>query len=352
MTRISAKVPQLPSRKHFRIFFSTLFLGCSGALFIPFSLSLNFSGKISPDGPTNEITAPSDSIISSIANENVLLKHKDILVKFSRPEFKADTEIMNARLKSINSQEQIASNECTKVTRALNENLKSAKEVYDLNLEAFQLNVISELKLLTAKSDLNNLESEIAIHLQKCSENNNKLVGEKEVIVKELEKLFALNKLTQSITAPADGYLHRVSVKPGQLVTSGQTIGSFTSEKTAGAALIIPLRDRPYVKVGDSYLITSEAYQILSDPPIRECTISAISPDSFIDNASRNADPQNLSFEAECRFKASPIAGDYPFLVGMSINASATSVKASLIQILLEGYRRLLVNQKRLGEKS
>ena len=45
-----------------------------------------------------------------------------------------------------------------------------------------------------------------------------------------------------------------------------------------------------------------------------------------------------ISFQAQCQFNETPLTGDYPFLVGMQVNGSATSVRATLVQILIEGY--------------
>ena len=109
---------------------------------------------------------------------------------------------------------------------------------------------------------------------------------------------------------------------------------------------MIPLRDRPFVQVGDTFLITSDAYQLLRNPPIRACKIRSISPDSFVSDDDKEMGKAALSYQAQCQFDKSPLSGDYPFLVGMSLNGSATSIKASLVQILLEGYRRLLTTRQ------
>ena len=341
----SLEIPQLPSLTTLRIYLLILVLGSAGAFLIPFSLSLNFSGKMASDGPSNEIKASVDSVVSEIATENKLLSLGDSLFKFDQPDITADINITKTRLASVEKQIDTSSAECSKVKKILNQNLDHAKQSFALKKIAFELETISQLNLLAARKELDELNREIAVHQQSCNEESNRLMGEKNILAKELDKQISKNILTEVISAPANGYLHRVSVKSGQQISAGQVLGLFTSEGTAGAKLLIPLKDRPFIKVGDTYLITSDAYQILSNPPIRKCTIIAISPDSFNSNQDSDVNSNDLAYQAQCKFLDSPLTGDYPFLVGMSVNGSAASVKATLVQILLEGYRRLLINQ-------
>ena len=342
----SLSIPNLPNRNTFRIYLAILLFSTAGTLFIPFSISLNFAGKLASDGPTNEIKAPSDSTISKIANENKLLKSGEALFKFYQPSIKADINIIKEQLTSTEEQIKISLKECQRVRVVLDDTLKHAKQTFALKKNAFKLEAISQLNLLSARSELDNLNREIAQHEQSCVGEQKKLSGEKNILKKELEKQLSINRVTEMINAPTDGYLHRINVKTGQHIAAGDILASFTSQETAGASLIVPLRDRPFVKVGDTYLITSDAYQLLKNPPIRKCTISSISPDSFMSNEDNGSGTGTSTYQAQCSFEKSPLTGDYPFLVGMSLNGSATSVKASLIQILLEGYRRLLTNRK------
>ena len=349
-TSFSLQIPKLPTLTILRLYLFILVLGSIGAFFIPFSLSLNFSGKMASDGPSNEIKASIDSIVSTIAPENKLLKIGDKLFKFKQANIAADLNIVKARLASIKEQISTSTTECNKVKNVLDQNLEDAEQAFSLKKIAFELETISQLNLLSARKELNDLNREIALHQQRCNQESNKLLGEKIILEKEMDKQLSLNNLSEVISAPTNGYLHRVSVKPGQQIFAGQSIGLFTSEGTAGAMLLIPLRDRPFINVGDTYLITSDSYQILSKPPIRSCVISAISPDSFNSNQDSDVKNNDLTYQAECKFQESPLTGEYPFLVGMRVNGSAASVKATLVQILLEGYRRLLVSQTAANE--
>ena len=342
---VSLELPKLPSLTTLRISLLILLFGSAGAFWIPFSLSLNFSGKMASDGPSSEVKASADSIVSKIATENKLLKLGDSLFDFDLPNITADIDITQARLASIKDQLSTASAECSQVKGILDQNLEHAKQSFSLKEIAFRLETISQLNLLSARKELDELNREIAVHQQRCNEEKKRLVGERNIFEKELDKQISINALTEVIYAPANGYLHRVTVKTGQQISAGQTLGLFTSEGTAGANLLIPLRDRPFVKIGDQYLITSDAYQILNNPPIRPCIISAISPDSFNQNQDSDVNNDNLVYQAQCQFEESPLTGDYPFLVGMGVNGSAASVKATLVQILFEGYRRLLTKQ-------
>ena len=339
-------IPDLPNRNTFRLYLVILLCSTVGILLIPFSLALSFTGKLASDGPTNEIKAPVDSIVSKIAKENILLKSGSILFKFDQPSIQADVNIIKEQLTSTEEQIKISLRECNRVRAVLNENLKHAQQTFTLKMNAYESNAISQLNLLSARSEIDNLSREIAQHGRSCRSEQKKLSGEKNVLEKELEKQLSINRLTETVTAPTDGYLHRVFVKKRQHVAAGELLASFTSQGTAGATLMIPLRDRPFVRVGDTFLITSDAYQLLRNPPIRECTISSISPDSYVSDDDSQTGKAILSYQAQCQFDESPLTGDYPFLVGMSLNGSATSIKASLVQILLDGYRRLLTRQQ------
>jgi len=299
------------------------------------------------DGPSSQIKAPTNSIIKEIAPENVEIKSGTPLFKFNQPVFSAETKIKQTRLTAIKQQIKSSIDECTSVDQTLKQNLEHANQYFELKRNAFQLETISRLNLLSARGELDNIKREIAIHQQRCSQELEELTGQEKVSKEELEKQLSLVKQSESVLAPSNGYLHRVNVKNNQNVSSGEILALFTSEGTAGAMLTIPLKDRPFVKVGDKYLISSNAYQILNNPPIRECFITSISPDSFKDDQVSTIEINNLTYQAQCKFQESPLKGQYPFLVGMQVDGSATSVKTTLIQIILEGYRRTLVSQQK-----
>ena len=339
-------IPNLPNRKAFRLYLLILLISTTGTLFIPFSLALSFTGILASDGPTKEIKAPTDSSITEIATENKLLQTGEMLFRFNQQKVKAEISVIHEQLKSIEDRIKISVKECQSVRNVLDESLEHASQTFALKKYAFQLEAISQLNFLSARREINVLKREIARHEQECTSEERKLVGERNILLKELEKQNTINSTTEIVVAPTNGYLHRVNVKEGQYVTEGEILASYTSQGTAGATLLIPLIDRPFVRVNDTFLITSDAYQLLRKPPIRQCTITSISPDSFMSREKDEFGKESLTFQAQCEFEESPMTGDYPFLVGMSLNGSATSVKASLIQILLDGYRRLLTTRQ------
>ena len=341
------RVPEIPQLKTLRIYFTLIAMGSASAFFLPISLSLNFDGKMASDGPSNQIKAPTNSIIEEIAPENIELKSGTPLFKFVQPVMLAETKIKQTRLTAIRQQIKSSTNECVSVGRTLQQNLEHANQYFALKRNAFQLEAISRLNLLSARGELDSINREIAIHKQRCSQELEQLSGQEKVSEEELEKQISLIKQSESIPAPSSGYLHRINIKKNQSVSSGEVLALFTSQGTAGAMLTVPLKDRPFVEVGDRYLISSNAYQILNNPPIRECFITSISPDSFKDDQVGSIEINDLKYQAQCKFQKSPLKGQYPFLVGMQVNGSATSVKTTLIQIVLEGYRRTLVSQQK-----
>ena len=230
-------IPDLPNRKTFRLYLVFLLCSTAGTLFIPFSLALSFTGKLASDGPTNEIKAPSDSIVSKIAKENKLLKSGSALFKFDQPDIQADINIIKEQLTSTEEQIKISLRECNRVRVVLNETLKHAQQTFRLKMNAYKLDAISQLNLLSARSELDGLNRDIVQHGRSCVSEQKKLSGEKNILEKELEKQLSINRLTETVTAPTDGYLHRVFVKKRQHVAAGELLASFTSQGTAGATL-------------------------------------------------------------------------------------------------------------------
>lgn len=341
----SYEIPEKPSFNTLRGYLFLLAAGVVSALFLPITLALNLSGKIASDGPSTEIKAPTDSIIKEIAKENIRLNRGDTLFTFEQPIMSAEIQVLEEKIRSLNEQKNSSAQQCISVKSILDQNLSHAKELFALKQNAYELEAISMLNLLGARAELDGINREIAVHEKQCAQDKERLLGEKKVIERELNKQFSSIELTESIAAPSNGYLHRISIKPDQKVSAGQLIGVFTSDGTAGAIFTVPLRDRPFINVGDDYLVTSDAYQILNNPPIRSCKITAISPDSFVGETAETIEGDQISFQAQCQFSETPLNGDYPFLVGMQVNGSATSVRATLVQILIEGYRRLIVNK-------
>ena len=121
----SLSIPDLPNRKTFRLYLVILLCSTAGTLFIPFSLALSFTGKLASDGPTNEIKAPTDSIVSKIARENKLLRSGTALFRFDQPRIKADINIIKEQLTATEEQIKISLRECSRVRAVLKDTQKS-----------------------------------------------------------------------------------------------------------------------------------------------------------------------------------------------------------------------------------
>ena len=335
-------LPALPNFSLLRVFLLGSVAITSLAFFLPVTLSLKFTGRIASNGPTNTISAPSDSIIEIIANENERIEKGATLFKFRQPVILARITVLEAKVKTIADLLNKSKAECEAVENSYKSSLRHAQQVFKLKKDAFDMEAISQLNLLSSRTAIDTIEREIAVNQQRCSQESNKLQAERTVLKEEIAKEKAANQLIEVIKAPADGYMHRVSIKSGQTVSSGQTLASFTSDGTTGADLSIPLRDRPFVSVGDPYLVTSDSYQILNEPPIRTCYVAAISPDSFVETENGTSVDKTPTFTAKCEFKTSPLSGQYPFLVGMQVDATTASIKATLVQILIDGYSRII----------
>ncbi|MBL6856938.1 MAG: HlyD family efflux transporter periplasmic adaptor subunit [Rhodobacteraceae bacterium] len=314
------------------------------AFFWPIDVALSFSGRIASNGPTSTINSSSDALLEYIAPLNKKLKKDDTLFVFQQPSMKGDIAVMVARLNSLNQKQSTLEKTCRSLRKTLEESKRHAIESYNMNALAYKQEAISKIKLLSYREKINEINRDIETHNQRCEEQMSSIIGDLNILEEEINRQRSQNNFIREIKAPDDGFLHTLQVKLGQRINSAQYLANFTAEGTTGASLTIPLRDRPFIHIDDTFRVTSESYLILKNPPIRECTIQSITPD-VVDQKMGSTSPSESIFKAECSFQESPLTGDDPFLVGMDIDASTTSEKVSLMTILINGYRRTILSR-------
>jgi hypothetical protein len=314
------------------------------AFFWPIDVALTFAGRIASNGPTSTINSSSDALLEYIAPLNKKLKKDETLFLFQQPLMKEDIAIMMARLNSLNQRQSTLEKTCNSLDKTLEESKRHAIESYKMNALAYKQEAISKIKLLSYREKINEINRDIETHKQRCEEQKSSISGDLNILKEEINRQKSQNNFIREIKAPDDGFLHTLQVKLGQRINSAQYLANFTAEGTTGASLIIPLRDRPFIHVDDIFRVSSESYLILKNPPIRECKIQSITPD-IVSNEMSSTSSSEPIFKAECSFEKSPLTGDYPFLVGMDIDASTTSEKVSLMKILINGYRRTILGR-------
>ena len=314
------------------------------AFFWPIDVALTFAGRIASNGPTSTINSSSDALLEYIAPLNKKLKKDETLFLFQQPLMKEDIAIMMARLNSLNQRQSTLEKTCNSLDKTLEASKRHAIESYKMNALAYKQEAISKIKLLSYREKINEINRDIETHKQRCEEQKSSIFGDLNILEEEINRQKSQNNFIREIKAPDDGFLHTLQVKLGQRINSAQYLANFTAEGTTGASLIIPLRDRPFIHVDDIFRVSSESYLILKNPPIRECKIQSITPD-IVSNEMSSTSSSEPIFKAECSFEKSPLTGDYPFLVGMDIDASTTSEKVSLMKILINGYRRTILGR-------
>ena len=185
----SYEIPEKPSFKTLRGYLFLLAAGIVSALFFPITLALNLSGRIASDGPSTEIKAPADSIIKEIANENIRLNRGEDLFQFEQPIMSAEIQVLEEKISSLNEQVNSSTQQCISVKLILDQNLSHAKELFALKRNAYEIEAISMLNLLGARAELDDINREMAVHEKQCTQDKERLLGEKKVIEKELEDL-------------------------------------------------------------------------------------------------------------------------------------------------------------------
>lgn len=308
----------------------------------PINVALTFTGRIASNGPTSTINSSSEALLEYIAPLDKKLKKGSTLFLFQQPSMKADMAVLSARLTSLIKRKSTLESTCESLQRTLSESKNHAIESYKMNALAYKQEAISKIKLLSYREKINEVKRDIETHKQRCEEQKSSIMGDISVVQEEINREQSQNDFIREIKAPADGFLHTLQVKLGQRINSNQYLANFTAEGTTGASLTIPLRDRPFVHINDTFRVTSESYLILKSPPVRECKIQSITPDIVLNDKVSGPTTAPI-FKAECSFQNSPLSGDYPFLVGMEVDASTTSEKVSLMTILINGYRRTIL---------
>lgn len=347
MNNFLTPLPAVPSFLRLRIFL-ILSSGLSVAAFsMPLRLSLMFSGSISANGPTTALESTTEGTVASLPPENQLLERNSVLFRFQQPVLAADLEVLRVKESGLARRLAEAQNQCTILLRSAKRNLANAQETYAMYEKAYVQQAISEVALLGHRDMMNDAERQLESQQSQCQRDVSSLQSDLDITREQITKQRSASQFQQELRAPDRGSVHSLIVKTGQRVVKGQILGQFTAVGSTGAQLRIPVQDRPFVTIGDLYTVYSQAYAFLVNPPERHCKITSITPDVVVDGEMSGSGFRAPAFHAMCQFERSPLEGFYPLLVGMQVDAYGTSVEASLMQLLLRGYRELVIPKPR-----
>ena len=340
MSQLQTVLPSIPSFLRLRIFLVFSSGLAIAALTLPVRLSLVFGGTIRANGPTTMLLSTTEGTITSLPEENKLLERNDVLFRFQQPVLAADLEVLRVQAAGLDRRLTETRKQCKTQIQGAKRNVTNSQETYTLYQQAYSQKAISQVVLLGHRDAVDSaktlLEDQRAQCLKDISQISNELAVTREQIVKQQ----STSQFEQELKAPDTGSMHGLMVKIGQRVGKGQLLGQFTAIGSTGAELVIPVQDRPFVAVGDEYTVYSQAYAFLVNPPQRQCRIASITPD--VVTGAAGSPVQAPSYFALCHFEQTTLNGPYPLLVGMPVDAYGISVQASLIQLLIRGYRDLV----------
>lgn len=342
MNDLLTSVPPLPSFLRLRLYLLVSSVLAVTAFTLPVRMSLVFSGVISANGPTTALESTTEGTVADLPPENQLLDRDAVLFRFQQPVLAADLEVLKVQASGLSRRLEETQDQCSTLLRSARRNLANARETYALYQQARAQQAISQVALLTHRDAVDAAERQLQDQQALCVRDASALRSELAITREQIVKQQSATQFQQELRAPDRGTVHSLSVKPGQRVAKGQVLGQFTAVGSTGAQLRIPVQDRPFVAEGDRYLVYSKAYAFLLKPPQRSCRIASITPDVVV-VSDQDAPSQAPAFSALCQFETSPLQGSYPLLVGMPVDAFGTSVQASLVQLLLRGYRNLVI---------
>lgn len=342
MNDLLTTVPRVPSFGRLRLYLLISSALSVAAFTLPVRMSLVFRGSISANGPTTALESTTEGTIASLPPENRLLEQNTVLFQFQQPILAADLEVLKVQASGLKARLEQLKRECKILLQNYANNLVNARETYELYAEAYAQQAISKVALLGHRDAVETAKRQLQDQRAQCLRDTAALSSELEITQEQIVKQQSASQFQQELRAPDRGSVHGLMVKMGQRVVKGEVLGQFTAVGTTGAQLRIPVQDRPFVALGDRYTVFSQAYAFLGNPPQRQCRIASITPDVVVEGEAPTIRTQVPVFLALCHFDQSPQDGPYPLLVGMPVDAYGTSVQASLVQLLLRGYRNLV----------
>lgn len=336
-------VPAVPSLRP--LFALNLLLALLSAigLLLPIRLAITLRGVMASDGPTTIMTAPNDAIVSRLPREGQRYNDGAVLFQFQQPLFHEDTEARRRELSDIRQRLNQSRLECSRRIKAAEQRLDEVKKIDSLNAEAYEKQLISRLQMFQYRNAVNTASRDLDEVRSSCRQEQAQLHSDDLAAQTRLRREQVSQQFLSTITATDNGSVYAINVKLGQRVRTGDILARFVRSNQSIASLRIMSADRPFVRVGRSFDVTSPTYSFLPNPPAYRCLVDTITPDlipsanTSVDKSLEGSDPS--SYLLRCRFAEPVDQGTTPLLIGMDITAKAAGNDVTLFQLLLKGYR-------------
>ncbi|MEB3334042.1 MAG: HlyD family efflux transporter periplasmic adaptor subunit [Cyanobacteriota bacterium] len=340
-----AYIPPIPSLKSVTALNLVLGVVCCIGLVIPIRLTISVRGVVTSTTPTNQLSAPSDSVVSHVPEEGRVYDKDQLLFRFSQPVAAEDVSGTRVEIDDLTLRIARHREDCKRSEALARQRLQDAEDLYALNEEAYRQEAISKLNLYQYRQSRSSAAQDLEQVRSSCSQQIDDLRSQLINSQGVLRKLQASQAFHGELVAPERGLIYELTVKPGQRVRSGDVLARFAGSAPVMVTLLVPSLERPFVQVGSRFDVTSPAYSFLPTQPKHSCLIATISPDLVVQAGQPDASSQvsQPKYEARCQFDGPVVGGGTPFLVGMEVTAQSTGTQLSLFQLLLKGYRRSLL---------
>lgn len=333
-----AILPPLPNFRLLAGVNTALALISLTSLFLPIKLSITLVGAIVSDGPTTAILAPNEGVVVEVPREGSNVLDGDSIFRLKQP---VQQEDLNAKIREVadlNKRLDASKSACKQSAMAATIRLREANEMDRLNSIAFSQQAISRLQLYQYRNSLYIAKKDLDDVQTRCRQEQSQLHSDILAAQDRLGRSRISLNFQNILTAPANGTVFGITVKPGQRVQPGQEVAKFTRASRLMAELRLKSSERPFVQVGSRFEITSPTYSFLPTPPVHYCRAETITPDIV---SSSGSTPSNESqfYLLRCPFTVQISSGQYPFFQGMDVTARASGADVSLFQLMIKGLR-------------
>lgn len=333
-----AFLPPIPSLRPL-IWLNISLAALSGiGLLLPIKVAISLQGVVVSDGPTTVITAPNEGVVLEVPREGIVYTKTKTLFRFEQPLLQEELKARNREVVDFQQRLSESKAACKRSLAAAEKRLRESEEMDRLNTKAYSQDAISRLQLYQYRNSLATAVSELDDTRSRCRQEQSQLRSDGLAAQDRLLRSQVSQRFMNTLTAPDDGMVYAITVKPGQRIQAGQELARFVRSSHSIAELRLISADRPFVHVGRSFDVSSPTYAFMPSPPLRSCLAETITPDIISPTGSRSAmEPQ--TYLLRCRFTKAAAQGPYPLLIGMDVVARAAGADISLFQLLLKGYR-------------
>lgn len=333
-----AILPPIPSLRPLVWLNVTLAVLSGVGLFLPIKLAISLRGLVVSDGPTTVITVPNEGVVLEVPREGIIYSKATTLFRFQQPLLQEDLQARRRELADLQQRLAEGKAACKHSLAAAQSRLSEAQEMDRLNTQAYAQQTISRLQLYQYRNSVSVAVRDLDDIRSRCRQEQSQLRSDALAAQDRLHRAQVSQQFLNILTAPDEGMVYAVTVRPGQRVQAGQELARFVRSNRSVADLRLVSTDRPFVQVGRAFEVSSPTYAFMSSPPSRRCLADTITPD-LISSSAPGAAMEAQAYQLRCRFTEPAAKGAYPLLIGMDVVARTSGADVSLFQLMLKGYR-------------